>query len=156
MRRNLKGLTLAIAMLAAPAIAQERLDGDIATALIASFGVFDANGDGSADVSEILPRAAPVFAALDADASGSVEDGEFQAFSMGFATLAETTSQKTAYQLQRLAIFKRWDANADGQLNGQEVTLALVGEIFTAAEASVSSQQYGKAAFITDMQAALR
>jgi EF hand len=156
MRTRLTGITLALALFAAPASAQDRLAGDIATALIASFAVFDANSDGSADVAEVIAGAKSVFAALDADGSGAAGAEEFQVFSMGLATLAETKSQKAAYQIQRLAIFTRWDANADGQLTEQEVTLALVSELFTAAEASVSSGQYGKAAFITDMEAALR
>ena len=156
MRINLTGLTCALALFAAPSAAQDRLAGDIATALIASFAVFDANSDGAADVAEVIAGAKSVFTALDADSSGAADQGEFQLFSMGLATLAETNSQKAAYQVQRLAIFARWDANADGQLAEQEVTLALVSELFTAAEASVSGEQYGRAAFITDMQAALR
>jgi hypothetical protein len=156
MRMNLTGLTVALAVLAAPALAQDRLDDDIATALIASFAVFDANGDGSADMAETLAGAKSVFAALDADGSGGADAGEFQVFSMGLATLAETKSQKAAYQLQRAVIFKRWDGNADNQLTEQEVTLALLSELFTAAEASVTGEQYGKAAFITEMGAALR
>jgi EF hand len=156
MRTILTGLTLALSLIAAPSLAQDRLAGEIATALIASFAVFDANGDGSADVTEVIAGAKSVFAALDGDGSGAAGAEEFQVFSMGLATLAETKSQKAAYQIQRLAIFTRWDANADGQLTEQEVTLALVGELFTAAEASVSSGQYGKAAFITEMSAALR
>lgn len=156
MRMNLTGLTVALLMLAAPSAAQDRPDGDIATALIASFAVFDANGDGSADMAEVMAGAKSVFSALDADGSGAADEGEFQVFSMGLATLAETRSQKAAYQLQRIAIFKRWDANADRQLSEPEVALALVSELFTAAEASVSGQQYGKAAFITEMKAALK
>jgi hypothetical protein len=156
MRTFLTGLAGGLALLAAPCMAQERLEGDIATALIASFAVFDANADGAADVAEVIAGAKSVYAALDADGSGAADAGEFQLFSMGLATLAETNSQKAAYQIQRAVIFARWDANTDGQLSEQEVTLALVSELFTAAKALVSADQYGKAAFITDMEAALR
>ena len=156
MRTFLTGTIAGAALLSSACLAQDRLDGDIATALIASFAVFDANGDGKADVAEVLAGAKSVFAALDADGSGAADAGEFQVFSMGLATLAETKSQKALYQIQRAAIFKRWDANADGQLSEQEVTLALVSELFTAAEAALSAAQYGKAAFITDMEAALK
>jgi EF hand len=157
MRTKLTGLTLALSMLAAePLLGQERLVEDIQTALVASFAVFDTNGDGKADVAEIFAGAKSVFAALDVDGSGAADPGEFQVFSMGLAPLAETKSQKAAYQIQRAAIFKRWDANADNQLTEQEVALALVSELFTAAEASVSNEQYGKAVFITEMGSALR
>jgi EF hand len=156
MRTYLTGLIAGAALFCTPCFAQDRITGDIQTALIASFGVFDANSDGAADVAEVFAGAKSVFAALDADGSGAADAGEFQAFSMGLATLAETKSQKAAYQIQRLAIFARWDANADGLLSEQEVTLALVSELFTAAEASVSGEQYSKAAFITEMKAALR
>ena len=156
MRTFLTGTIAGAALLSSASLAQDRLDGDIATALIASFAVFDANGDGKAEVAEVLAGAKSVFAALDADGSGAADAGEFQVFSMGLATLAETKSQKALYQIQRAAIFKRWDANADGQLSEQEVTLALVSELFTAAEAALSAAQYGKAAFITDMEAALK
>jgi EF hand len=156
MRTNLGGLIFALSLCATPCLAQDRLEGDIQTALIASFAVFDANADGKADVNEVIAGAKSVFAALDADGSGAAGAEEFQVFSMGLATLAETKSQKAAYQIQRLAIFTRWDTNADGQLSEQEVTLALAGELFMAAEASVSSDQYGKAAFITEMEGALR
>jgi hypothetical protein len=156
MRTSLIGMTCAIGLLASPCLAQDRMDGEIATALIASFAVFDANGDGKADVAEIFAGAKSVFAALDADGSGGADAREFQLFSMGLATLARTKSQKAVFQIQRNAIFARWDANADGQLSEAEVTLALAGELFTAAEASVSGEQYGKAAFISDMETALR
>lgn len=156
MRTKFTGLTLALALAAGPSPAQDRLAGDISAALIASFQVFDINGDGKADAPEIFAGAKSVFAALDADGSGAADAGEFQVFSMGLATLAETKSQKAAYQIQRAAIFKRWDANADGQLSEAEVSLALANELFTVAEASISAEQYGKAAFITDMQSALR
>jgi EF hand len=156
MRTYLAGLIAGAALLVTPCLAQDRLEGEIATALIGSFAVFDANGDGKAEVAEVLAGAKSVFAALDADGSGAADEGEFQVFSMGLATLAETKSQKAAYQIQRLTIFKRWDANADGQLGEQEITLALLSEVLTAADASVSSEQYGKAAFITEMEAALR
>jgi Ca2+-binding EF-hand superfamily protein len=156
MRTRFIGATLALSLIAAPVMAQDRIDGEIQTALAGSFAVFDANGDGEADVAEILAGAKSVFAALDADGSGAADSAEFSLFSMGLATLAETKSQKALYQVQRDAIFKRWDANADGQLSESEVTLALISELFTAAEASVSGGQYGKAAFITEMGSALR
>lgn len=156
MRNYITGPALALTLLGAPALAQDRLADGLATALTASFAVFDANGDGAADVSEVIAGAKAVFAALDADSSGAADAGEFQLFSMGLADLAETNSQKAAYQAQRMVILTRWDANADGQLSEPEVTLALISELFTAAEASVSSAQYGKAAFITDMKSALR
>jgi Ca2+-binding EF-hand superfamily protein len=156
MRTFLTGLAAGAALLSFPCLALERIDGDIAAALIASFAVFDANGDGAADTAEILAGAKSVFTALDADGSGAADAGEFRLFSMGLATLAETKSQKALYQIQRAAIFKRWDANADGQLAETEVTLALISELFTAAEASVSGEQYGKATFITEMGSALR
>ena len=156
MRTFLTGLAAGAALLSFPCFAQDRIDGDIATALIAGFAVFDANGDGAADTAEIIAGAKSVFAALDADGSAAADSGEFQVFSMGLATLAETNSQKAAYQIQRAAIFKRWDANTDSQLTEQEVTLALLSELFMAAEASVSSENYAKAAFIAEMEAALR
>jgi Ca2+-binding EF-hand superfamily protein len=156
MRIKLAGLISALALCASPLMAQDRLEGEIATALIASFGVFDANSDGKADVGEVIAGAKSVFAAVDADGSGAADQGEFQLFSMGLATLAETKSQKAAYQIKRAAIFTRWDANADGQLSEQEVTLALISELFAAADASVTADQYGKSAFITDMAEALK
>jgi EF hand len=156
MRNKLTGLTLALALISAPSAAQDRIDGDIAEALVASFQVFDTNGDAKADVAEIFAGAKSVFTALDADGSGAADQGEFQVFSMGLAPLAETNSQKAAYQIQRAAIFKRWDVNADGQLTEAEVTLALASELFTAAEASVSADQYGRAAFIAEMGTALK
>ncbi len=156
MRTKIAGLTFALALLSSPLMAQDRLAGEIATALIASFAVFDANGDGAADTAEVIAGAKSVFTALDADGSGAADAAEFQLFSMGLATLAETKSQKAAYQIQRTVIFTRWDTNVDGQLTEQEVTLALVSELFTAAGASVSSEQYGKAAFIAEMGGALR
>ena len=156
MRTYFTGLTCGLALLASPCAAQDRLSEDVAEALTTSFGVFDTNGDGRADVAEVLAGAKAVFTALDADGGGAAGTEAFQAFSMGLAALAETKSQKAAYQIQRAAIFKRWDANADGQLSEQEITLALLSELFTAAEASVSGGQYGKAAFITEMEEALR
>jgi EF hand len=156
MRIFLTWLAAGAALLSSPCLAQDRIDGNIAAALTASFAVFDANGDGAADTAEIIQGAKSVFAALDADGSGAADAAEFSLFSMGLATLAETKSQRALYQVQRGAIFKRWDANADNQLTEQEVTLALVSELFTAAEASVTANQYGKAAFITEMGSALK
>lgn len=141
---------------AATAAAQDRLAEEILAARAESFKVFDTDASGKADIAEILAGAKSIFAALDADGNGSASPDEFQVISMGFEPLAESNSQKAAYGTARAAIFARWDANADGQLSEAEATAAVLAELLSAANASVTNEQYGSAAFIADMETSLK
>jgi hypothetical protein len=141
---------------ATSALAQSRLDDAIGQSRAESFKVFDLDGNGTADIKEVLAGTKSVFTALDADGNGSASLDEFQVFSMGYEPLAETNTQKTAYDTARGTIFTRWDTNADQQLTESEVTTAVLVELLTAANANLTGQQYGSAAFIAEMEASLK
>ncbi len=140
----------------ANAAAQDRLAEEIMAARAESFKVFDTDASGKADVKEVVAGAKSIFAALDADGNGGASLEEFQVISMGFEPLAESNSQKAAYGAARAAIFTRWDLNADGQISEAESIAAVLAELLSAADASVTNAQYGAAAFIAEMEASLK
>jgi hypothetical protein len=138
------------------ALAQSRLDGEIERVRGESFLVFDIDSGGKADIKEALAGAKAIFTALDADGSGSAGLDEFEAFSMGYGPLAESNTQKTAYNTARGTIFTRWDTSADQQLSEAEVTTAVLVELLTAANVGLTIENYGAAAFIAEMEASLK
>lgn len=156
MRIFLTGLIGSSILLAVSAIAASVSEADIATAETTSFKVFDTNADGKISAAEIAAGAAQVFAALDADSSGTASPEEFQTFNLGFAPLAETAGQGDKYKAARDAIFTRWDMNGDKQLAQSEVVASMLLEGMAAANAGIDQATFGNSQFMTEMKATLK
>ncbi|MCR9088597.1 MAG: EF-hand domain-containing protein [Rhodobacteraceae bacterium] len=92
----------------------------------------DANGNGSAELREVLDYSREAFVAVDADNSGDVSFTEFETDILGFRDLAEFRERLQAYQTANRIAFDLFDRDNSGAVSLEEHELAVANSVFYA------------------------
>lgn len=92
----------------------------------------DVNGNGSAELREVLDYSREAFVAVDADGSGDVTFAEFETDIFGFRDLAEFRGRLQAYQTANRIAFDLFDRDNSGAVSLEEHELALANSVFYA------------------------
>lgn len=92
----------------------------------------DANGNGSAELREVLDYSREAFVAVDADNSGDVSFTEFETDIFGFRDLAEFRGRLQAYQTANRIAFDLFDRDNSGAVSLEEHELAVANSVFYA------------------------